>query len=111
MKLNLIVLKSPNVEATKKFYESMGIDFTVEQHGDGLRHYAGIINEVLMESYPGGAGNEGLTMGFCVNDLGALQRTLISAGGKLIAEPTTDNPYLNIRDSDGRRIILTQQAE
>jgi lactoylglutathione lyase len=111
MKLNLIVLKSPNIEATKTFYESTGINFTVEQHGDGPRHYAGIINGVVMEIYPGSAENEGITLGFWVNDLGVLPTTLIRAGGKILAEPTIDNPYLIIRDIDGRRIIFTQPEE
>jgi lactoylglutathione lyase len=111
MRLNLIVLKSPDIEATKKFYESTGIDFSVEQHGDGPRHYAGIINGVVIEIYPGNAENEGITIGFWVNDLRAMPMTLIRAGGKILAEPTIDSPYLIIRDIDGRRIIFTQQAE
>jgi hypothetical protein len=107
MKFNLIVLKSKDIDATKKFYESTSINFVEEKHGDGPRHYSSIINDVVLEIYPTTVASESATIGFCVNDLDDIKSKLISAGGMLIAEASQEKPYLVIRDIDGRTVIFT----
>jgi lactoylglutathione lyase len=108
MKLNLIVLKSGDIDKTRKFYEMLGCQFIEERHGDGPRHYSSAINDVVLEIYQGKVANEGITIGFCVSDLSYIKNSLFAVGGSVITEPSPDKPYLIIRDIDGRTIIFTE---
>jgi lactoylglutathione lyase len=108
MKLNLFVLKSEDIDRTRKFYEALGCQFIEERHGDGPRHYSSVINDVVLEVYKGKVANEGVTIGFCVNDLSNIKDSLPGIGASIITEPSPDMPYLIIQDIDGRTIIFTQ---
>ena len=54
IELNLLVLRCRDIEVTRQFYEQLlGINFTLEQHGQGLPHYASILgNGLVWELYP-----------------------------------------------------------
>ena len=48
-----IVLYSKDIEKNKEFYESFGLSFKKEKHGDGPSHYAAILSQdVVLEIYP-----------------------------------------------------------
>ncbi len=53
MKLSLIVLYTKQLLEMKGFYESLGLTFKLEKHGDGPEHYYAKLGERLgMELYP-----------------------------------------------------------
>lgn len=37
---NVLVIKAPDVEKVKFFFEKMGLEFVKEKHDDGPEHYA-----------------------------------------------------------------------
>lgn len=51
--LSYLVLYSPNIEKTRTFYESLGLQFVKEKHGLGAEHYACQLSNLVLELYPG----------------------------------------------------------
>lgn len=49
-----LVLRASNLEASRNFYEQLGLDFTAEQHGGGPVHYATASTSTVLELYPAG---------------------------------------------------------
>jgi catechol 2,3-dioxygenase-like lactoylglutathione lyase family enzyme len=66
IELNLLVLRCRNIAVTRQFYEQLlGINFTLEQHGQGLPHYASILGSSLVwELYPARASPDKTRLGF-----------------------------------------------
>ncbi|GHE26603.1 glyoxalase/bleomycin resistance/dioxygenase family protein [Streptomyces hydrogenans] len=51
--VTLLVLYSPRLEECRRFYQSLGLDFTAERHGHGPEHYAAVLpNGMVFELYP-----------------------------------------------------------
>lgn len=50
--LNLLVLRCKDLQASKRFYEDLGIQFEKEQHGNGPIHYAAVFSGFVFELYP-----------------------------------------------------------
>ncbi len=46
------VIRTGDMEGTRRFYEALGLAFVEEQHGDGPRHYACERNGCVLEIYP-----------------------------------------------------------
>lgn len=52
MKLNLLVIRCRNIEASREFYEKLGLTFVREKHGNGVEHYSSWIADLVFELYP-----------------------------------------------------------
>src|SRR5262245_582287 len=50
--LNLVVLRCTDLEKSLYFYQAIGCQFTEEKHGQGPKHYATRIGDVVVELYP-----------------------------------------------------------
>jgi catechol 2,3-dioxygenase-like lactoylglutathione lyase family enzyme len=50
--LKYIAVRCNDTEATKSFYENIGLVFVKEQHGNGPEHYAAQLGDVVFELYP-----------------------------------------------------------
>lgn len=50
--LQLLVLKTHDLEALRSFYEALGILFQPEQHGEGPAHYSAQLGAMVLELYP-----------------------------------------------------------
>ncbi len=50
--LSLVVLKTRQVEALRRFYGTLGIELAEERHGKGPVHFAGQVGDVVLEVYP-----------------------------------------------------------
>ena len=50
-RLNLVVLRSPDVERAKRFYELLGLTFAKHRHGSGPEHYASEDGPLVFEIY------------------------------------------------------------
>jgi len=46
------VVKTDDLEEVREFFETLGLVFDAEQHGDGPYHYACEKNGVVFEIYP-----------------------------------------------------------
>jgi hypothetical protein len=50
--LRLLVLKTPQVDRLRAFYQALGVELAEEQHGSGPVHYAGQVGDTVLEVYP-----------------------------------------------------------
>src|SRR4051812_27334640 len=50
--LNLLVIRSPDIDRSARFYELLGLSFTKHAHGTGPVHYAGELGSAVFEIYP-----------------------------------------------------------
>jgi lactoylglutathione lyase len=107
-RLNLLVLRSADIDAARRFYELFGFAFGRHAHGGGPEHYAsedefGGVFEIYPVP-PGGTADQ-VGLGFAVDDLEATRDRLAGAGSD--PRPVKDNPWgqtFVVRDPDGRRV-------
>ena len=109
--LKLLVLRTHRLEEMKKFYESLGIEFVKERHGQGPAHYAGAMGSAVLELYPlpkdAPEPDKSLRLGFLVPNLGTIANELGSAGIR-IGPSQRQSPAVVIKDPDGRTVELSQ---
>lgn len=114
MQLNLLVLKTLQLEALKKQYELLGFSFVYHQHGKGPFHYASEQEGFVLELYP--LPHEEVTtptvrLGFAVENLEELLEQLHSSTWKLcIAKKKSlwGNRAV-VQDVDGRKVELVEK--
>jgi predicted enzyme related to lactoylglutathione lyase len=109
IKLNLLVLKSHQLDRVKDFYTAMGITFVEERHGDGPLHLSARVGEVVLELYPlqDGEADSTTRLGFAVPDLDAV---LARLGAAVVSGPAM-TPWSRravVKDPDGRRVELVE---
>jgi predicted enzyme related to lactoylglutathione lyase len=111
--LGMVILETRDLEASKAFYESLGLMLHEEQHGRGPRHYAAMIGPLVFELYPchGNDTPARARLGF---ETSALDRTLdtLRAGSATIIREPHDSPWGRcalVQDPDGNRIQLTER--
>lgn len=114
--LNLLVIRSADMEAAASFYEQLGFRFTLHAHGSGPAHYATEDAGCVFEIYPlrpGDAPTSAVRFGFQVESLDRILDALVSAGAKVISKPKA-SPWgyrAVIEDRDGHRVELTERIE
>jgi catechol 2,3-dioxygenase-like lactoylglutathione lyase family enzyme len=112
--LRLLVLKTPQVDRLRDFYQAIGIELAEEQHGNGPVHYAGQVGNAVLEIYPmkneGGTADTTTRLGFAVERLAEVVQALRDAGATFTSEPrqTAWGPRAVARDPDGRTVELYQ---
>ena len=108
--LNLIVLRSADIEKTRAFYELLGMTFTRHAHGTGPEHYAHEDERGVFEIYPAkqaaDAGDK-TGLGFVVTDLAAMHVKLASYQPQAITQNEWGRTFV-VRDPDGRRVEVKQ---
>jgi lactoylglutathione lyase len=113
IQINLVVIRSVDLERSVNFYQLLGLTFLKHRHGNGLEHFASTLGNVTFEIYPQTpkAGTTvGTRLGFQVMDLEALITTLSQANTQILIQPT-DSEWGRrsvIVDPDGHRIELMQ---
>ena len=117
--LNLIVIRSSDIDRSAVFYEALGFEFIWHQHGEGLEHYAaevacGDAPPLVFEIYPAtdlGDRKDAVRLGFCVDDVDASLAALVAAGGAVIsrARESEWGRRAVLSDPDGHRVELTQR--
>ena len=88
--LNLVVIRTKDVESARRFYAAMGLLLHPEVHGSGPQHYVSVVSGLVFEIYPLAAGQPpttGVRLGFQVDAVDELVPSLIQAGGSLVAGP------------------------
>ncbi len=108
--LRLIVLRSPQLDTLRRFYEMLGMRFTEEKHGQGPRHHAATLGELVLELYPG-TDVSLVRLGFSVANLDQIVQTFKAGGGTVKQAPhENEQGYQAVLvDPDGRAIELTQE--
>lgn len=100
--LNLIVIRTDNLQGQAEFYTALGMQFDYHKHGNGPYHYASVTDGPTLEIYPLSKNmtkpDHSTRLGFVVKRLEVLIADLKSQGVTIVSEP----------DLDGRKIELTE---
>lgn len=111
--LNLVVLRSPNLERAARFYECLGLQFTRHRHGSGPEHLSSELGGCVFEIYPlssKGTSTLGTRIGFRIQSLDALIAALGNFPDAIITPPQ-ESPWGRravVADPDGHHIELLQ---
>ena len=112
--LNLLVIRSNDMEALATFYSLLGFNFEYHQHGKGPFHYAAERDGLVLEIYPETSKfltTRGLRLGFGVNNLDAVLNKIEAKGGRII-QPLQNTEYGEtaiVADPDGRKVELKER--
>ena len=95
MQLALLVIKTHQIDMLKDFYETLGLAFIIEKHGNGPEHYSCDLDGTVMEIYPlpDGANLADTTtrLGFRVKKLDNVIKILESNHTTVVNPPTTSD--------------------
>lgn len=111
LKVNLVVIRSANIDRAVAFYQALGLQFTKESHGKGPEHYTSEVAGVVFEIYPIAPNQMPTTavrLGFRVDHLDELVLRL-SAIGAIVLSPPQDSPWGQraiMQDLDGHTVEL-----
>lgn len=110
--LNLVVIRVTNLDNARSFYETLGLRFSVEQHGSGPQHLAAELGDVVFEIYPLGKGSAttSVRLGFRVSSIANTVAAVEQLGGQILSPPTTSPWGMRavLSDPDGHKIELSQ---
>ena len=110
--LSLLVLKTRQLDGLRRFYGSLGIELTKEQHGKGPVHYAARVGDVVLEVYPlpdnDTSADATTRLGFAVPSVAKVVQALQAVGTPIVREPQVTQWGLQavVRDPDGRAVEL-----
>lgn len=112
-----IVLYARDIVVTRTFYESLGLTFTEERHGDGPTHFSHDFQGIVLEIYSLRDGvevspYEGIALVFYVDDIAKVLKLLEPTCGPLKTLPRVSTARTaSFRDPDGRiiRLIVSSQ--
>ena len=114
-RLNLVVLRSSDMDRASAFYRALGLEFTKHAHGSGPEHYSAEIDGLVFEIYPkreGQSDTSAARSGFSVDSIDELVPLALAAGGKCISSPR-DSPWGRravVRDIDGHSVELVTRV-
>src|SRR5262245_44389775 len=99
--LNLVVIRSADLDRAARFYAAVGIQTARERHGSGPEHLAAQLGEVVLEVYPLGNGPSslGVRLGFRVTSVADAVEAALAAGGSSVSAP----PAYGVGSASGRR--------
>jgi hypothetical protein len=109
--LNLIVLRSSDIERAAAFYREMGLSFTRHSHGSVPEHYVSEVNGFVFEIYPmtsKSSPTTGTRIGFKVSSVDEIIKSLTHIGASVVTPPA-DSEWGRravIKDFDGHTIEL-----
>ena len=110
--LNLLVIRSEDLECARSFYQALGLRFEKHRHGNGLPHLAAEVDGFVFEIYPqSGKPTNNTRLGFTVKEIVETVKILTSLGGSLVSAPRlTEWGYRAvIKDPDGHSVELVQE--
>jgi len=109
--LNLVVLRSPDIDRAATFYRAMGLLFTRHAHGSGPEHYSSEVSGVVFEIYPATAqapSTTGTRIGFRVDSVEEVVGRLSRLGAEVLSPPA-DTEWGRrgvVKDLDGHVVEL-----
>lgn len=111
--LNLVVIRSADLDRSERFYRAFGLSFERHRHGNGPEHLAaqpykyGSVFEIYLASGKAGS-TTGVRLGFSVDDVDAYMNSMVEAGGLILQEPM-DSEWGRravVADPDGHKVEL-----
>jgi lactoylglutathione lyase len=113
VRLNLVVIRSSNLEQAVAFYQWLGLSFVKEQHGKGLEHFSSELGGVVFEIYPCIAGialTTATRLGFQVSSVDTVVCALKNQGAEIVSPPKDSvwGRRAVVADPDGHWVELTQ---
>jgi catechol 2,3-dioxygenase-like lactoylglutathione lyase family enzyme len=110
---SLLVLRCKDVEATRRFYERVGLVFVREKHGAGPEHYAWANAGFVLELYPTAQNQapDNVRLGFSTPLLADLAGNLRHDSEVTVLRPpspTADRLVMLLQDPDGRKVEISQ---
>jgi lactoylglutathione lyase len=111
--LNLVVLRSSDIDRAMAFYSKLGLHFTKHRHGTGPEHYSAELTGAVFELYPQnkeGPWSLGTRIGFAVSSVDETIRALADYPTAVVS-PAKDSEWGRraiVSDPDGHRIELLQ---
>lgn len=110
--LNLIVIRTLNLEQTVSFYQDLGLIFNKERHGNGPEHYACELGSFVFEIYPSQSRQIDATtrIGFNVDNIERIIDKLRLRKAQVVTEPTVSiwGKRAVLKDPDGRKVELVE---
>lgn len=116
MSLNLVVIRSHDLDRAGAFYEALGIEFARHAHGTGPIHLANETNGQVFEIYPLMADDiptSSARIGFSVQSVDQSYQALLAAGGQAVVSPR-NSPWGRravVADPDGHRVELVSTID
>jgi lactoylglutathione lyase len=109
--LNLVVLRSPDIDRAAQFYQEMGLLLTIHSHGSGPEHYASEVSGMVFEIYPLTPKSQpttGTRIGFRVDSVDEIVPMLAQIGAVIITPPTNSEwgRRAVVKDLDGHVVEL-----
>ena len=114
--LNLVVIRSADIDRAVRFYQALGLIFAKHRHGTGPDHFSSDMSGVVFEIYPlpeGQPPTSAARVGFTVDDVDSLIPLLTEAGATLVSAPKS-SPWgrrVVLRDLDGHSVELVSASE
>ena len=110
--LNLIVIRSKDLEKAARFYSALGLLFSTEQHGNGPIHLSAKLEDLVFELYlaTGEVLNSEIRLGFHVDSVSEARDRIVAIGGTVVKDIHASEwgTRLVVADFDGHRIELLQ---
>jgi hypothetical protein len=113
--LNLVVLRSADLERAVAFYTRLGLRFSRHRHGSGPEHFAAELPGGVFELYPlpqGGASTLGTRVGFSVPSVDVALAALSDYPGAVVtsARDSEWGRRAVVADPDGHRVELLESS-
>jgi lactoylglutathione lyase len=111
--LNLVVLRSRDLERAAAFYSRLGLSFAKHRHGNGPEHLSAELNGAVFELYPqasDGASTLGTRIGFSVLSVDEAVKA-VSEFPEAVLSGAKDSEWGRravVKDPDGHRVELVQ---
>ena len=110
--LDLVVIRAADLERSRRFYEALGLSFSLEKHGKGPEHLAAEFDGLVFEIYPmaDGPASAGVRLGFRVTSVEAAVAAAQGFGAE-IATPPTEGALgwrAVLVNPDGHRVAIRQ---
>jgi predicted enzyme related to lactoylglutathione lyase len=109
--LNLVVLRSADIERAVTFYRKLGLQFSRHKHGSGPEHYTSEVNGLVFELYPvtpKSSSTTGTRIGFRVDSVDSVCERL-SQISAIMVTPPADSEWGRravVKDFDGHVVEL-----
>ncbi len=103
--MNLFVIHTPDLHATKQFYQQIGLKLTPEKHREGLDHFSSFFaNGTVFKIYPGEKSRGGI--GFETTQFEQVSQHATEASLSPTFVTRHGRRCLILRDPDGRRVEI-----
>jgi catechol 2,3-dioxygenase-like lactoylglutathione lyase family enzyme len=111
--LNLVVIRSTDLERSASFYAILGLNFVKHRHGNGPEHLTCELGSVVFEIYPTTGDNDSTAstrIGFRVPSVDATVKRLQGIGVAVVSPPKDSSwgRRAVVDDFDGHRVELAE---